>query len=352
MTLGKRILPLLTLLAVVAFSASALSADTIVLKNGDRVTGTIVKKDGDNLTIKSEQFGAVVVPWAQIQSIAAETPIHISLKDGKTATSAFSFDGSEITTASGEKIAPADVAAIRDDAEQATYVRLLNPGWGSLWNGTGTFGIAGTSGNSRTATYNAGLDAIRVTRNDKTSIYFTAITASALINDVDEDTAEAVRGGLSYNHNVSSKLFFSVFNEYEYDRFQDLDLRVVLGGGLGYHLVENDRSKLDLLSGASYNRSKFSNDQNDLTQNSAEFYWGDEYRFKMSSTTTLVQSFRMFHDVSDWGPYRMNLDVDLNTKVFKWLTWNVSVSDRYLSSPTPGHKRNDFMYTTGLGFSF
>ena len=338
------------LFVAIALSTSVLFADTVVMKNGDRVTGAVVKKDGNSLTLKSEQWGVISIPWDQIQSIASDTPVHISLKDGTTIGGTFSFDENEITIAElGEKIAAENIDAIRDDTEQKAYIRLLHPGWGSLWTGTGTFGVAGTSGNSRTTTFNAGLNADRVTRNDKTSINFNAITASALINDVDEDTAEAIRGGFSYSHKAVANFFISGFNEYEYDRFQDLDLRVVLGGGLGYHVFDNDRNKLDLLVGTSYNRSKFSND---FIQNSAEFYWGNEYRFRVSSVTTLIQNFRMFHDVSDWDMYRLNLDVDLNTKVFKWLTWNVSISDRFLSIPVPGRQRNDFMYTTGLGFSF
>ena len=338
------------LLTTITLSISVLFADTVVMKNGDRVTGAVVKKDDSHLTIKSEQLGTITLPWDQIQSIASDTPVHISLKDGSIIGGTFSFDENEVTVAElGEKIAVDDIDAIRNDAEQAAYIRLLHPGWHSLWTGTGTFGIAGTSGNSRTTTFNASLSADRVTRNDKASIYFSAITASAMINDVDEDTADAIRGGFSYSHKAVAKLFFNAFNDYEYDRFQDLDLRVVLGGGLGYHILDSDRGKLDLLAGASYNRSKFSDD---LVQNSAEFYWGNEYRFKISSVTTLIQSFRMFHDVSDLGMYRLNLDVDLNTKVFKWLTWNISISDRFLSIPVPGRKRNDFMYTTGLGFSF
>jgi len=34
-----------------------LPADEITLKNGDRVTGKIVKKDGDKVTIKSDLMG-------------------------------------------------------------------------------------------------------------------------------------------------------------------------------------------------------------------------------------------------------------------------------------------------------
>ena len=141
----------------------------------------------------------------------------------------------------------------------------------------------------------------------------------------------------------------NVFNDYEYDKFQNLDLRFVLGGGFGFHAIKTDRSRLDLLGGADFNRSSFSTP---LTRKSAELYWGDEYNLKLTGTTSFVQSYRMFNDMSDTGSYRVNFDAGLSTKLSKWLTWNLSLSDRYLNHPAAGRKTNDFLYTTGLGITF
>ena len=44
-------------------------ADQVVMKNGDRVTGAIVKKDGATLTIASALFGTIIMPWEQVESI-------------------------------------------------------------------------------------------------------------------------------------------------------------------------------------------------------------------------------------------------------------------------------------------
>ena len=105
----------------------------------------------------------------------------------------------------------------------------------------------------------------------------------------------------------------------------------------------------DLLGGSDFNHSKFSTP---LTQNSGELFWGDDYSFKVSAATSLVQSFRMFHNLSDFGTYRAAFDIGASTKLAKWLTWNGSVSNRYLSKPAPGRKTNDLLYTTGIGITF
>lgn len=343
------------LLALAFFAVLSLSttwADQVVLKNGDRVTGSIVKKDGKSLTIKTDQFGVVTTSWDQVESIKADKPVNIVLQDGKTVQGTLvTMEGKvEVATPSAKLIvAPADIATIRNTDEQTAYERLQKPGWLELWSGSGSLGFAGTAGNARTLTFTTGVNAARVTNTDKTSIYFNTIKASALVNGKNADTAQAVRGGIAYDHNLSPRLFANVFNDYEYDKFQNLDLRFVVGGGLGFHAWKTERSQLDMLGGADFNHSSFSTP---LVRNSAELYWGDEYNMKLTGATSLVQSFRMFNDLTNTGTYRVNFDVGASTKLSKWLNWNVSLSDRYLNHPAPGRKTNDLLYTTGLGITF
>ena len=340
----------LVLLACVLFNTAW--ADQIVLKNGDRVTGTVVKKDGKKLTIKTDQFGVIVTSWDQVESIRTDQPVYVVLRDGATAQGTLATTGGKVeVTTSGAKVsaAPAEITSIRDADEQKGFERLLRPGWGQLWTGAGSVGFAGTQGNASTLTFTAGVNAARVTNTDKTSLYFNSIKASALVNGKDAGTAQAVRGGLGYDHNLTPRLFANVFNDYESDRFQNLDLRIVAGGGLGFHAFKKERSQLDLLAGADFNHSRFSGP---LTRKSAELFWGDEYALKLHAATSLVQSFRMFNDLTNTGTYRVNFDIGAATKVSKWLNWNVSVSDRYLSLPAFGRKPNDLLYTTGLGIVF
>ncbi|MEP6467764.1 MAG: DUF481 domain-containing protein [Parafilimonas sp.] len=338
--------------SLVCLVANAAWADQIELKNGDRVTGSIVKKDGKNLVIKTDHFGLVTTAWDQVESIKADKPVNVVTADGKNVQGTIATtDGKvEVATAGAKlSLAPAEVTAIRDAAEQKAYERMLKPGWGQLWAGTGSVGFAGTSGNAKTLTFTAGINAARVTSKDKTTLYFNAIKASALVDNKTSDTAQAIRGGIGYDHNVSPRMFVNVFNDYEFDKFQNLDLRFVLGGGFGFHAIKTDRNHLDVLGGLAYNRSTFSTP---LTRNAAEVYWGDEYSLKLSGSTSFVQSYRMFNDMTNTGSYRVNFDAGLSTKLSKWLVWNVSLSDRYLNRPAPGRKSNDFLYTTGLGITF
>ena len=331
---------------------SAARADEVVMKNGDRVTGAIVKQDGKTITVKTDSFGMVTAAWDKVASVKSDQAVNVVLKDGKTllGTVAPNEEKVEITTKDTKvDVSPGEVAAIRNAGEQKAYERLLKPGLLQLWSGGGSLGWAGTEGNAQTLTFTTAFNAARVTNTDKISLYFNSIKASALINGRNASTAQAVRGGIGYNHNVSPRLFVNIFNDYEYDKFQNLDLRFVMGGGFGLHAVKNKRSVLDLLGGADYNHSSFSTP---LTRNAAEAFWGDEYTLKLTGASSLTQSFRMFNNLSDTGAYRVNLDVGIATRIKKWLSWNLALSDRYLSNPVPGRKSNDWLYTTGLGITF
>ncbi len=326
-------------------------ADQVTLKNGDRVTGSVVKKDGKDLTVKTDQLGEVKLAWDQVTSIKTDKPVNVVLADKRSAKGTIATEGAMVQIASQPPVsaALADVATIRNDDEQAAFDRLQHPRWDELWAGTGTLGFAGTTGNAETLTFTTGLTAARATNTDKTSLYFNAIKASALVDGKDADTAEAVRGGWAYQHNVSPRLFVSIFNDYEYDKFQDLNLRLTFGGTFGYHAIKTMRSQLDVVGGVDYNHASFTPA---LKQSGAEFTWGDNYNFKVSSNSSIVQSFRMFNNLSDLGTYRLNFDAGTSTKIAKWLTWNVALSDRYLNHPALGRKTNDFLYTTGVGVTF
>ncbi|MBE0657796.1 MAG: DUF481 domain-containing protein [Bryobacteraceae bacterium] len=337
-------------------SATIASGDQILLKDGDRVTGSIVKKDGQTVTILSKSFGAVTLKWDDISTVTTDQPLNVILQGDRTVKATIQTQDGHIQVASPgatQTVGANEIVALRNDTEQRAYERFRRPGLLDLWTITGSLGIAGTKGNAQTFVFTTPLNFSRVSNTSKTTAYFNSIRSSASINGVSTQTASAVRGGWSYGHNLNTKVFLNGFNDYEYDKFQSLDLRVVAGGGVGIHAWASERGGLDIVGGGAWNRESFDPAPRPaFTRNSAEVYWGNDFSYKLTSKTKLVQGFRMFNNLSTSGQYRMNFDVGASTALTKWLDWTVSISDRYLSNPAPGRKSNDLLYTTGLGFSF
>jgi len=338
-------------------------ADTVILKNGDKITGKAIKKSGDKLTFNGDLVGEITIGWAAVASLATDEPVTVELPGGKTLLGQLATEQETVAVKAGtsSQTAPlADVKAMRNAAEQRAYERLLNPGIGELWAGHVDLGYSVTRGNARTNTLSSAFNAERVTRNDKTVVYFNQVYASATINRTAAATARATRGGWGYSRGISRRAFLNLFNDYEYDRFQNLDLRFVLGGGAGYSVLKSERTRLDLLGGAAYNREKFGPDDSqqttppilELVRNSAEAYWGDDFTYKVSGATSIRQSYRMFNNLTNTGVYRINFDLGMATQLRKWLSWQVTASNRFLSNPVPGRQRADLLLTTGVRVNF
>jgi hypothetical protein len=340
----------LTLTLLLSFST--LAADRVVLSNGDTVTGTIVKKDGDKLTIKSELMGEVSMPWSAIKSITSDSEVYVQMSTGEIVKGKLATAGDRLQVATGTetKSEPINqVAAVRDAGEQHSYERLNHPHLLELWNGTFDLGFALARGNARTDTFTTAFNALRVTRNDKFIVKFNQIYGTARVNNVTAAIASAIRSGWKYDRNISSRIFFTVMNDYEHDRFQNLNFRFVGGAGAGYNLIKREGLNLDVDAGVDYDRDNF---MDGLHRNTAEGNFGDTLVYKFSKISSLTQSFRMFNNLNDTGNYRLNFDTTGATVLSSWLSWQLTASDRFLSNPVLGRQRNDLIISTGFRVSF
>ncbi len=329
-------------------------ADVIVLKDGDRITGKIIKKDGADLVVDSKNFGKITLKWDSVSTVEGQESLNVVLEGDKTVKGVLQAkDGKVEVVGTGQSVAPSAVVAVRNDAEEAAYQRMLKPRILDLWAITGGLNLAGTQGNAETSTITTPVNFVRASRTSRTTAYFNSIRSRATIDNRSELTAQAVRGGWAYSRNLRKRLFANFFNDNEYDRFQSLDLRTVLGAGLGYDVWQGERGRLALVGGAAWNREKFSPaDRASFSRNSTEAYWGNDLAYKLNGRTNLTQAFRMFNNLSNGGEFRMNFDIGATMSLTKWLNWNVALSDRYLSNPVAGRKNNDFLYSTGFGFTF
>src|SRR3954451_13481385 len=116
------------IMVVLLLAAGAIQADQVLMKNGDRVTGSIIKKDGKELTIKTQHFGVVTTAWDQVESVKVDTAVTVVLADGKSVLGTVSTTEGKVVVAAKDAtvtVAPADVAAIRNADEQKAYERLL-----------------------------------------------------------------------------------------------------------------------------------------------------------------------------------------------------------------------------------
>ena len=345
-------------LICVLFFAGLSWADQITLTNGDRVTGSLIRSDSKILVLKTETAGELTFKWESIAAISAPGPLYIGLGGGQMIVgSVETVNGRfSVTTQNAGVVVTSkeSIQFIRNNDEQAKAQSEIdhfrNPRLVDLWVGNLDLGFAASRGNANTETLTLSTNAQRATTRDKIAVYYTSIFSSSdFSGGTTQTTANYKRGGVGYNLNLNKRAFVFGSVDLESDEFQDLDLRFTPAGGLGYHAIASMPTQFDLRVGAAADREFFSTG---LNRTSAELLVGDDFLHKFSASTHVEQKLDFFTNLSDTGAYRVNFDLSAVTLIRKWFSWQFTVSDRYLSNPVPGRKKNDAIFSTGLRVSF
>jgi putative salt-induced outer membrane protein YdiY len=342
-----------------ALLSSLLHADQVVLKNGDRLTGTIEKSDDKSLVIRTEFAGEVTMQWGAVQEVKSEQPLHVGLKDGRMVVGAISTSGTnvDVATKGGEavEVPKESIVAMRSDAEQLAWEKLQHPGLLRGWNGGVNLGFGLTGGNSETKNLALGFNAVRTGLHDKLTLYAASVySTNDLAPSATRVTANTNRGGARYDRDITPRLFAFVNTDFFTDALQDLNLRSVFGGGLGAHVIKHPSTTLDILGGIAYTRENYTQvaPLPRLIHSFAAGQLGDEFLRKLGKSTVITQRAYFFPDFNSAGEYRATFDLGTVTKLNKWLGWQNSLGDVYVTNPPTGKKKNDVVFTTGLNVTF
>lgn len=352
-------------LAISIMTCSLLFADQVTLKNGDHLTGTISKSDDKTLVLKTDFAGDVTIQWSAIQAINSSQALHVVTQAGKTVTGPVTTtDGNlAIQTSSGSEAVPKDqVTTIRSDKEQAAYEKSLHPPLWQGWVGGATVGFALTGGNSETKSLALAFTGDRKTTHDEITAYTNTVYAT---NDapaaVPHVTANTDQGGARYDRNITTRLFAYGSADFQTDALQELNLRSIIGGGLGVHIINTSQTTFDLLGGLNYTHESYGAipatatipAQPAVTHSFGALTLGEELMHKLGASTVLTEKGYYFPDITQsGGQYRATFNFGTVTKLSKWFSWQNAFGDIYVTNPPLGTKKNDVLLTTGLNIAF
>ena len=347
----------------------AATADTVVLKNGDHLTGTVNQLAGGKLTVTTSYAGAVTITWDEVSSVKLDKPLilPVETKNGKVVdikkieiTSIDRTDsGFVVATANGPQPVPAaGISTLRTAAAETAYEAMLRPNFLHGWIGAANVSLAITGGNSETTSVGTGVNLNRATKTDKTALYFNTVYSHDSVAGI--TTADSTNAGLRYDHNVNPKLFWFGTLDFNVNGLQDLDLRTVAGGGFGWHAIAKPNRQLDVLGGAVWTHENYSAIAATSTaaavpaetNSFAALDIGQQFTQKFGKSTVFTEQASIFPDLADTSQFRFTLNSALSTKINSFLNWQTSFSDVYVTNPPSGTKDNDIILTTGLGFTF
>lgn len=347
----NRFLSFVLTICLCLLSVINIFADQITLKNGDRLSGKIIKQDAEKIILQTELAGIITISKANIEKILADAAFTKETKETKEEVATEKIESEKTETVKTEEKTKIDSAEKVEKTEAETIVPTAPKRQSGLtegWDGAANIGFSFTSGNADTATFTAGVRAEKSAPSDKWTTYLNTLWNRNKVAGVNVTTSNAIWGGLRYDRKISGKLFGFGSFDFERDKPQLLNFRSVIGGGLGYHAIKNDKTELDVFGGAAWNRTWFVGS----TRSSAELLVGNTLKHKFNDRVKFQQGFTFYPNLTQTGEYRFVLDSTLSADVTKRIGWFVTVADRYNSLPLFGIKKNDFLFATGLKVGF
>jgi putative salt-induced outer membrane protein YdiY len=323
-------------------------ADTVVMKNGDQFTGTVVKLEDGKLVLKPDYSDPISLKWDEVKRVTVTQPLVLpTSKQNLSVTEIERTDsGMAVTAASGNVTLPeAEVKMLRSAADQQAYEASLHPNWSHSWDGSANVNFALARGNSQLATFGTGMNLARKTTADKTTLYLSTLYSRT----TGVTTANTDTGGLRYDHNLNKRTFVFVTGDFSSNALQNLDLREILGGGFGWHAIATPRQTLDVLAGLVWTHEKYSPSP---TNSFAALDIGEQFTSKLGASSVFTEQAFLYPNLKNTGEYQFSFDASLGTKIWKVFSWQTTFSDRYTSFPPAGTKGNDLVLTTGLGVTF
>jgi len=341
----------LVLPGLIAVLSPAALADTVKLKNGDTLTGTVVSIVDGKLTLNTAAAGDVTIDLAQVDSFATDAPARVEVK--RAGSSETDRVEGKIALASGGSISVAAEGGARAVAlgDLASVNRpVFEPNWSGSLLGSATW----TRGNTDLQQAALDLNAVHRGIDDR----FTLLGWYRTNRQKDQTTGDTStterRAGASGKYDW----FFSKANyaygmaQGEKDAIANIDLRFTAGAGVGWQVIDQADANFNVEAGLSWFVENYSDNTSTVSDPSARAAWHYDRKLTEKYSTKFfhdIDAYKVFAGPDDYlvhtkGGLQENLTGSFFAQQWVEFTWD--------STPATGKKRQDVTYYFGIGWTF
>ena len=333
----KSLTGIFMVLMVSLIQANVAASDEITLANGDRLTGTVVSIEENTLRLETDYSAPISINKSSIAGITTDSKHEIHLKSGEVLQGRFRTEESGRIT-----VEPAEG---REETVIAwDSVTSINPE-PVKWKGNVTVGAGMQSGNTERTSASIGAEAVRRSKKDRFSLRFLYNYAE----DGDELTTRNTFGAGKYDYFITKKWYGYIGIDLLNDEFKNLNLRTVVGPGVGYQIWEDPIKSLQVEAGLSYFSEDLIVGEDDqwLTARIA----GD-LRYNVNNLFVFTDYLVLYPSLDDFGEYQLRNEASVISSLGS--NWSLRLSNilELDSDPPAGVEKNDWQWILGLQYGF
>ena len=331
-----------TLLCLAVCSASTpLLADTVWMKNGDKLTGTITVFDGGKLLIQTKYAGAVTIDWKEVKTLDSDQ--HLLVKQdaytGEMSKSLTAADDGKVTLANGEAPKTVELASIQQILKPKPVVEDL------VWKGNVDLALDYQRAEKDTDDYDVGFKT--TARHGR----WRHIAEGEYNREVQDDvtTTDNWRAEYSLDRFLTDQWFWQGRLNYKRDHIEELARQRVVGTGPGYQFWDDELGAFSL--GSLLNRTDYEyKDGSKDNFYSVAMKW-DYNRYPIGKKVEFFTNGEVGKPLSNVANYALDAEMGLRYKVTEWASLNLK-AERDIISGTNDADLNKTRYTAGFGVAW
>jgi hypothetical protein len=328
-------------LALAGAANAADKVDVIHFRNGDRLTCEIKNLDRSVLTISTDPLGSASVHWGEVADLLSPRQFDVQLASGEH------FLGSLAAAAPGQMVLQL-VGGGTGTVPLAEVIRLTPIG-SSFWNRINGSVDAGFSFAQADLETHWTLNGAATYRSPRYEL--DANVNSQVTTREDDSSISRNSVGFSGNRSFGNHWYTIGWGQLQQNQELALDLRVVLGGGIGRDLVHTARRLWSAYGGVAYTNEQFSAEP--IAQ-SAEAAVGGQLDFFTPGTTDykITNSVVAYFNLTGRARVRVEQQSAWRHEFLKDFYWSLNAFDSFDGDPPDEQKKNDFGVSFTLGWKF
>lgn len=340
----------LTALTLCAFTAQA---DEVLLKNGDKISGTVLNKSGSVLEMKTPYADKVVIKWDAVDTLNSDKPMTITLKDKQELTGLAGASQNNTMTLKSGGVYDTQPIPLSNIAE-------INK---KFFSGSANFGGGLSGGNTERQNYHGDANILVRGRDDKVTLGGQYNYGDNTDVKTKETTLNARNWQLygTYAHFFTPKWYGYAHGLFTNDRMQDIQLRSAFGVGAGYQFFESEDLNLSFEAGPDYVNLNFYDFPFDCNKNEncgdgplqdrsgIAGRWAinyDQFVFNRA-----VQLFHTHEGIVD-GSLFIRSRTGFRVPIWNGIQFTNEIQVDYLSKPAPGKENVDTRYLFSIGYGW
>ncbi|MFC5694027.1 DUF481 domain-containing protein [Pseudomonas sp. GCM10022186] len=320
-----------------AAASTATLADTVWLKNGDRLTGTIRVFDGGRLVLETDYGGTIPLDWKKIATLESDRELLIKQGDldGERAKSLHRAEDGKVILANGEAPKEVELASIEQIMKPKPLVEDLT------WSGNVDLSLDYKRAEKDTDDYDVDFKTKARHgrwRHNASGEYNREFTD-------DEKTTDNWEAEYALDRFITDKFFWQGRGEYKRDKIEDLERQRTLGTGPGYQFWDDELGAFSLAGLVNRSDYQFANGEEE------NFYaismkW-DYNRYLVGKTVELFTSGEVGRPLDNTADYALDAEAGLRYKLTDWASLNVKAEKDQVSGAK--ESLDETRYTVGFG---